>query len=173
MTTLGFGRDRFERSLRQVRPRLLTVGMQLLANGYDAEDAVQDTALKLWGVRQRIADEAHFVRLAQSVLRHVCLNILRQRALHATATLAEDAEPLAFETPHTLLVERERARCVERAWSELPQHYRLLLQMREVDRLSTPEIAALLCTSEANVRQRLSRARKAMLAQIARQAGAQ
>ena len=107
MTTLGFGKDRFERSLRQVRPRLLTVGMQLLANGYDAEDAVQDTALKLWGVRQRIADEAHFVRLAQSVLRHVCLNMLRQRALHATATLAEDAEPLAFETPHTLLVERE------------------------------------------------------------------
>ena len=62
---------------------------------------------------------------------------------------------------------------MERGWDRLPLQDRLLLQKREVDRLSTAEIAALLCTSEANVRQRLSRARKAMLAQIGRQAGVQ
>lgn len=166
MTMLGFGKAHFERNLRWLRPRLLAMGMQMLANGYDAEDAVQDTLLKLWGVRQRIADEKHFVRLAQSVMRNVCLNMLRQHALHATAPLPDEAGPPAPDTPHSVLERQEQAEWARRAWDGLPEHHRLILQMREVDRLATSEIAALLGTTEGNVRQRLSRARKALLARM-------
>lgn len=76
MTTHGSGRIPFERLCRDIRDRLFATGVALTANPEDAEDAVQDTLLKLWGVRDRISDAAHFRNLALSVMRHTCLNLI-------------------------------------------------------------------------------------------------
>ena len=49
-------------------------------------------------------------------------------------------------------------------WMDLPQRHRIIIHMKEVEGLSTEEIARLLGTTRENVRTRLSRARKEMLA---------
>lgn len=166
MTTHGFGKARFEQECRRIRPRLMGTGLALMANDADAEDAVQDTLLKLWGVRERIADEKHFANLAVSIMRHTCLNMLRSLAVRRSDALPEELEAAATETPLTLMEKRETARQIREIWYGLPQHQRALLHMKEVERLSTEEIAALLGTTACNVRARLSRARKEMLARI-------
>ena len=48
---------------------------------------------------------------------------------------------------------------LHRALKHLPPAYRMIVVMREIEGLSTKEVAAIACVSEANVKQRLHRAR--------------
>ena len=72
-----------------MRPQLLAIALSLLPSMDDAEDAVQDTLLKLWAVRERIASTSHFRNLAVSVCRNLCLNMLRSMAVRRTDRLEE------------------------------------------------------------------------------------
>lgn len=166
MTTLGFGKIPFERLCRDIRDRLLATGVALTANQEDAEDAVQDTLLKLWGVRERISDAAHFRNLALSVMRHTCLNLIRSRMVRRADTLDEEIDAPAADTPLTLMERDEKVRRMRRAWYALPAPQRALLNMKEVEGMTIEDIAALLGITTCNVRQRLSRARKMLLAQM-------
>lgn len=166
MTMHGFGKSRFEQLAAGLRSQLLAAALTLLPCEDDAEDAVQETLLKLWGVRERIAGAVHFRNLAFCMVRQVSLNMLRSIAVRKADTLSEQTEPPSFDTPQRRLEQQEQAQRARKAWLNLPQHHRLILHMKEVEGLSTEEIARLLGTTAGNVRTRLSRARKEMLARM-------
>lgn len=166
MTTLGFGKVRFERECAHIRPRLVAAASALLPTTEDAEDAVQDTLLKLWTVRERIADKTHFRNLALSVVRNVCLNMLRSMAVRRAENLSDAMHICSPENPHTAMEWHEQTLQAHQVWMDLPQRHRIIIHMKEVEGLSTEEIARLLGTTKENVRTRLSRARKEMLARL-------
>ena len=166
MTTLGFGKVRFERECAHIRPRLVAAASTLLPTTEDAEDAVQDTLLKLWTVRERIADKTHFRNLALSVVRNVCLNMLRSMAVRRAESLSDAMHICSPENPHTAMELHEQTLQAHQVWMDLPQRHRIIIHMKEVEGLSTEEIARLLGTTKENVRTRLSRARKEMLARL-------
>jgi RNA polymerase sigma-70 factor (ECF subfamily) len=56
----------------------------------------------------------------------------------------------------------ERKRIVHDALQELPEHYRRVVQLRDLEEKSTAEAADQLDLTEVNVRVRLHRARKAL-----------
>ncbi len=167
MTMRGFGRSLFEQECPKVRADLMAVALSLLPGADDAEDAVQDTLLKLWAVRERVVDARHFRHLALSIVRHVSLNMLRSMAVRRADTLMDHMAVPASDNPHSLMEQRELTLRARDVWQSLPRSHRIILHMREVERLSTEEIAALLGTTTGNVRTRLSRARKEMLARLA------
>ncbi len=63
------------------------------------------------------------------------------------------------ESPEALLERADTYRLVEQALSELPDKYRIIFLLRDVEGLSTKETAESLGISEANVKVRLLRAR--------------
>ena len=136
----------------------------MLPTTEDAEDAVQDTLLKLWTVRERIADKTHFRNLALSVVRNVCLNMLRSMAVRRAESLSDAMHICSPENPHSTMERHEQTLQAHHVWMDLPQRHRIIIHMKEVEGLSTEEIARLLGTTRENVRTRLSRARKEMLA---------
>lgn len=166
MTTLGFGKVRFERECAHIRPRLVAAASALLPTTEDAEDAVQDTLLKLWAVKERIDDKTHFRNLALSVVRNVCLNMLRSMAVRRAESLSDAMHICSPENPHTAMEWHEQTLQAHQVWMDLPQRHRIIIHMKEVEGLSTEEIARLLGTTKENVRTRLSRARKEMLARL-------
>ena len=85
----GFGRSLFEQECPKIRADLMAVALSLLPGADDAEDAVQDTLLKLWAVRERVVDARHFRHLALSIVRQVSLNMLRSTAVRRTDTLMD------------------------------------------------------------------------------------
>ena len=167
MTMRGFGRSLFEQECPKVRADLMAVALSLLPGADDAEDAVQDTLLKLWAVRERVVDARHFRHLALSIVRQVCLNMLRSMAVRRTDTLMDHMAVPASDNPHSLMEQRELTHRARDVWQSLPRSHRIILHMKEVEHLSTEEIAALLGTTPGNVRTRLSRARKEMLTRMA------
>lgn len=166
MMTHGFGKARFEQEGRKIRPLLLDVALSLLSGAIDADDAVQETLLKMWCVKERIADDTHFRKLAMVTVRNVCLNMLRDMKVRRADTLSDEIEISGGENPQSIMERDELIGRVREVWGNLPQQYRIILNMKEAEHLSNEEIASLLGTTVANVRNRLSRARKEMLARM-------
>jgi RNA polymerase sigma-70 factor (ECF subfamily) len=168
----------FEDAVRRHGPRMLAVAKRLLRSEEDAGDALQDaflsafkaigsfdgaSSLSTW--LHRIAVNAALMRLRTRRRRE------RETSLpdglvptfdetghhtHPVRTWSEDACSLAA-TSET----RERVRaCID----QLPESYRTVLLLRDIEELDTEEAARVLGCTTANVKTRLHRARQALRA---------
>lgn len=77
----------FEQKYLQLTPRLYSVAFSVLGNAEDAEDAVQDTFARLWEKRNKLERMENAEGYFMTTLRHISLNMLRNR--HAAADIAE------------------------------------------------------------------------------------
>jgi DNA-directed RNA polymerase specialized sigma24 family protein len=64
---------------------------------YDAEDAVQETYLRLWQMRMRIGEYRNPEALATMIAKNICIDILKQHSarvepLHETLNAIDDAQ---------------------------------------------------------------------------------
>ncbi len=159
----------FEHHVSSLRPRLVGRTQRYHADDADIEDAVQETLVKLWQLRGRIADCDHMTRLAL-VVRNTSISMLRRRQSHPTQRLdlvAHD-QPSAPDA-HQRMEAAEADRWLSRCIRSLPDKQRAILQMRNVDQLSYAEIARILGSTESSVRGLVSRARAILLSQLKRQ----
>ena len=67
-----------------------------------------------------------------------------------------------WETPPDLLEKAETRALVRKSIDELPETYRTVLLLRDIEELSTEEVASLLAVSRTAVKVRLHRARQAL-----------
>jgi len=72
------------------------------------------------------------------------------------------------QNPEEEFLSGERRRVLELAIDSLPEHYRVVLVLRDVEELSNEEVAALLEESVASVKSRLHRARMVLREQLTR-----
>lgn len=145
------------------RPLFLTA-LALLGNAQDAEDAVQDTFLKMWQQADRVAamerSEAYF----GTTLRHICLNMLRSRRD------GPEPEDIMQEAPPSDDADRRAESRSERSFiyslaRRLPAKVRRICLLRHVGEYSIEEIAALTAEKPNTVAVTLSRARKELRTQ--------
>jgi len=148
------------------------VSLLVCGNPDDAEDVMQDALMRTYQhVRQIEAPEA-FRTWLYTTVRNACLMKRRRRvgepARHVSIEQDggdghERAGPVEIEDParaadeqllNAWLGSRLRA-----ALGELPDTYRAVVVLREIEGLSTKEVAAITRLSEANVKTRLHRAR--------------
>jgi RNA polymerase sigma-70 factor (ECF subfamily) len=91
----------------------------------------------------------------------------------------DDGEPIPHpefiadwrENPEELLMRAETRQLIEQALNELPEKYRLVFLLRDVEGLSVKETAEALGISEANVKVRLLRARLQLREKLTRYFG--
>jgi RNA polymerase sigma-70 factor, ECF subfamily len=164
----------FEALVRAQTGRLLAVARRFLRHEEDAREAVQETFLSAFRSRHRFAGECRVSTWLHRILVNICLMRLRARRRRPEVEIEEwlprylpDGHHIAAlvdwsEAAHTS-VEREETRAlVRRCIEQLPDGYRVVLLMRDVEGLAVDEIASLLeCTRNA-VSIRLHRARQAL-----------
>lgn len=141
------------------------------ASAADAEDAMQDALVKVYRHASQIREPKAFRAWLYRTIKNACL-IGRRRRVHAPERLLslDDLLPggAATETlepadPHRspeqqALDARTRTR-LRRALAELPGPYRMVVFLRDIEGLSTREVATVVGISEDNVKTRLHRAR--------------
>ena len=121
----------------------------------EAEDIVQDVLLKLWGMIGELNPPVE--AFACVVTRHAALDRLRAAGTRREQRLTP-ADDRAVENTADPRAER-----MFEVMATLPDMQRAVLRMRLAESMEFNEIARLLHTSEQNVRQILSRARKAVM----------
>lgn len=151
----------FIHSAMRLRGNLLRQARRYLDDEGDAEDAVQETLVKLWLLRDRIADATKMRNMSTVVCKNVSLNMLRGRR---PSVPIETAEVIAMhDNPQVMLEERESRQKLKHGIAALTDKQRAILRMRNVENMSYGDIAKIIGTSESSVRGMISKARLALL----------
>ena len=153
--------------------RLLPMARRFLGSREEALDAVQETLLAAVQSLKTFRGEARLSTWIRHIGVNQCLMMLRKRRRHPEV----DLEPLlpkfdegghmetrsrTWETPPDLLEKAETRALVRKSIDELPETYRTVLLLRDIEELSTEEVASLLAVSRTAVKVRLHRARQAL-----------
>lgn len=153
----------FETLAATLRPGLLRVAASVLpdASAQEAEDVVQDTLLKLWTMRDALADYRSVEALAVTIARHIALNVLRSssRTVGLSPDAAENFRATELSAEQRLIAADE-LRHLDCVLAALPESLRALIELRHVRGMSTADIAAMLGSTEGAVRTALCRARR-------------
>jgi RNA polymerase sigma-70 factor (ECF subfamily) len=166
--------QRLEQAVRAHTPRLLAVARRILGSADDAEDTVQEAfalalaALDGFEERSQLSTWLHriTVNVALSRLRQRRRNLEQLSADPTPANQAEDAhahaeEASAFSTDE-LLERRQDGELLLACIEQLPEQYRRVIVLRDVEELDTRSVARLLGVTDGVVKVRLHRARQAL-----------
>ena len=135
------------------------VAYSVLRNSADAEDAVQETFLKLYrtGAWERMDDEKAF--LARTAWR-MAVDRLPRRDESVDAASALDELPTSGQSPEQAVVGNDSTAMLHRMIDSLPEDLRQPLALSALQELNSREIAAVMGINEGTVRTRLMRARQ-------------
>lgn len=145
----------------------------------DAEDVMQEALLKTYRHVQQIKEPAAFRTWLFRTVRNFCLMKRRRRVGEPSHVLSLDGDASEGAAPaHAEVVDRaprpdEAAlnawlgRRLRAALATLAPADRMIVLLREMEGLSTREVAVITKLSEANVKTRLHRARARLQAELA------
>jgi RNA polymerase sigma-70 factor (ECF subfamily) len=165
----------FEELLRAHTGRLLAVARRLLGNEEDARDAVQDAFLSAFRSIDRFDGQSALATWLHRIAVNAALTRLRSRRRHPEKRI-EELLPAFLEDGHlarpardwpepSAALQRDETRAaVRRHIEELPDDYRTVLLLRDIEGLDTEETARLLGLTAGAVKTRLHRARQALRA---------
>ncbi|MEW6321621.1 MAG: sigma-70 family RNA polymerase sigma factor [Acidobacteriota bacterium] len=159
--------------LRLYGPRLLAVARRMLRNDEDAQDALHDAFLSAFRALRTFRGECRLSTWLHRITVNAALMKMRSRR-RRRETPIEDLLPVYLEDGHHVTrfqawTDAERAldhaetrAAVRAAIDELPESYRTVLLMRDIEELDTDTVAGLLGVTPNAVKIRLHRARQAL-----------
>jgi RNA polymerase sigma-70 factor (ECF subfamily) len=170
----------FEELVRSHAGRMLAVARRYVPEE-DARDAVQDAFLSATRAMHRFEGQARLSTWLHRIVVNAALILIRTRKRRPEESI-EDLLPRYLEDGHmeqpaapwrepadTLLERQEVRETVRGAIQQLPETYRAVLLLRDVEERDTQETAELLGISSTNVKVRLHRARQALRTLLAPQ----
>lgn len=170
LTALRRGEDKAVRKLVEAYgARIYNVALRILRNPQDAEDAVQETLLKALDKLPQFDERASVLTWLYRIAVNTSLMALRKRR-----TKERKEEPLALPTPAELsrrepidwsadpvrkTLRGELQQVMDRAIDALPEKYRVVFVLRDLEGFSTEHAGTVLGITPNNVKVRLLRAR--------------
>lgn len=152
--------EKFKSDVVPLRNKLQNVAKNMLANEVDAEDAVQETFLRLWNQRSQLSNHPNVDGFAMQTLKNICIDKLRAERHNVSL----DGISIAGNsiTPYTFTEQQDSVLIIRNIIDSLPETQRHIITLRDVDGYELGEIAAIIGSEESTVRVNLSRARKAV-----------
>jgi RNA polymerase sigma-70 factor (ECF subfamily) len=165
--------------VRTLGGRMLAVARRFLRDEEAARDAVQDAFLSAFRGIQAFDGESQLATWLHRIVVNASLMKLRTRRRKPEESIepllpafAEDghhaSRPVSAWTPSAeqALLRREARASVRAAIGELPERYRAVLLLRDIEERSTREAADLLGITENALKLRLHRARQALATRL-------
>jgi RNA polymerase sigma-70 factor (ECF subfamily) len=164
----------YEQLIQEHGPRMLAVAMRFLRNEEDARDAVQEAfvsafrSLSSFEAGSRLSTWLHRIVVNASLMKLRSRRRKPEESLDGLLPRFSDdghrsgPSPPWQETAETALERREVRELVRRTIDELPETYRAVLLLRDIEGFDTEQAARLLGVTPNAVKVRLHRARQAL-----------
>ncbi len=168
--------DAYETLVRANSARLLTVARRILGSEDDARDALQDAFISAFKAVGRFEGHARLSTWLHRIVVNTALMRLRTRKRRPEEPIESmlpgykddghpAVEPVEWGDGADVALERAETRAFVRAQiDKLPDNYRTVLLLRDIEEMSTTEVADALGITENAVKIRLHRARQALRA---------
>lgn len=174
LVKLAAGGDAAAMERLLVRAQEVAYRFSLLVCGHadDADDAMQEALLKTYRFASQIKEPAAFRTWLYRTVKNACL-ISRRKRVHEPAHLMSLDEAMIGQDgsvqtmdvpdrgprPDEVAANSSLRRTLRRALQTLSPEFRVIVFLREIEGLSTRDVATVVGISEANVKTRLHRAR--------------
>src|SRR6266550_3410256 len=155
----------FEQIMIHSQQRVMALSWRMLGNEADARDASQEVFLRVYKYLGRFKQDQDFFAWVYQITVNVCRDIAKQRQRHtdrfasmettSTAGLAGE-QAGADET----LIAAQQRELIAGAMATLPKKERAAILLRDIEGLSTDEVARILKSSSTTVRSQISSARR-------------
>ena len=155
----------YEIIMRRYNQRLYRVVISILRDRDEAEDVLQDAYVRAYQHLSQFEGRASFSTWLTRIAVHEALARLRSRSRMLQLGTETDEEDIPVDSmpasvdPEETTSRAELARLLEHSLMNLPEQYRTVLMLRDVEELSTSETAEALGLTEENVKVRLHRGR--------------
>jgi RNA polymerase sigma-70 factor (ECF subfamily) len=150
----------FEALIRKYNERLYRISLSIVGDGDAAEDIMQTAYINAYRQLGNFEGRSSFGTWLTRILINESLlykkREQRKQQLVMETTFTEEHD----ETPLSGLLNKELKAVLENAVAALPEKYRLVFVMREVQGMSTDETMEALDLGESNVKMRLIRAKE-------------
>ena len=157
--------EAFGSLVRRHEVRVYNVALRVLGNPDDARDATQDTFLSCYRRLSSFRGEAAFTTWLHRVTVNACYDILRKRRRQPVLRRVSDPDdPLPDLVPTVEDHADATAGSIDvaRALREIPEEYRIVLVLADVQDLPYEEIARVLDVPLGTVKSRVHRGRLAL-----------
>jgi RNA polymerase sigma-70 factor (ECF subfamily) len=163
--------DRFPDLVKRYEQKLYNFSLRMCRDAADAEDTVQETFLNVFRYLKDFRYETKFKNWLYRVAASTCIKKRRKSKfapqqelsldefLPQDETEGPDQVPRWALMPLDKLLSDELSDKINSAIFTLPEKYRLVIVLRDIEGFSTAETAQILNLSDANVKVRLHRAR--------------
>jgi len=134
---------------------------QLTGNPADADDLTQETFIKIYKKLHTFRAESNIRTWIYRIALNVFHSDKRAKPPHASICIGKIKIPCSDGNPERIIIKREMQWCIIHVLQQhLPQHYREVLVLRNLQNLSYDEISHILSIPVGTVKVRLHRARK-------------
>lgn len=167
----------YELIMRRYNQRLYRAARAILRDDAEAEDTVEDCYVRAYEHLSQFSGRASFATWLTRIAIHEAY-ARKKRSIRVQGFGEwEGGEimevPAKDLTPEQQAANAEMGRLIERAILDLPEQYRIIVMLRDVEQLSTAETAEALDLTEENVKVRLHRGRLLIRERLYASAGAQ
>ncbi|HUZ93325.1 MAG TPA: RNA polymerase sigma factor [Edaphobacter sp.] len=153
----------YEVIMRRYNQRLYRIARAILHDDVEAEDVMQDAYVRAYTHLEQFAGRSAFSTWLSRIAVHEALTRLRSRNRHPQVDVSEYDGEISMKTPNNALDPEKNASSgqlrefLEEAVLKLPENYRTVVMVRDIEELSTAETAEALDLTQENVKIRLHR----------------
>jgi RNA polymerase sigma factor (sigma-70 family) len=161
----------YEIIIRRYNSYLFKVGRSYGLNHHDTEDQMQETYLNAFLNLSKFENRSSLKTWLVKIMVNQCYQKKQKfsykNEMATDDILPENSTPM-FSKPDTgiKIINRELGQVLERVLHELPEEYRMVFSLRELNGMSTQETAEALNITESNVKVRLNRAKSMLRTEI-------
>lgn len=161
--------EAFEEIVEQYQSMIYNLSYRMLGNPDDALDASQEVFIKIYKSIDKFKFDSKFSTWVYRITNNYCLDIIRKNkntAVSIEKDIETDDGHIHREMPdegisvENSVVRSEKIELVRKAILKLPDEYRTVIVLRDLEGESYTDIASILSLPEGTVKSRINRGRR-------------
>jgi RNA polymerase sigma factor (sigma-70 family) len=152
-----------EKFIVPYRDKIYRFVLRMVKNEFDAEDIMQELAIKIWKYREKFSKLDNKEAWSMTVARNLAIDKIRNQNKRRHMDI-EDAYDLSDsnKNPHEQLASNDTMNILRDYMNKLPENQRSTLHLREIEGMTYNEIADICDMSLEQVKSNIFRARRAL-----------
>lgn len=149
----------FNDIVTRLKDKMFRVALRIVRNQEEAQDVVQDTLVKVWKSREKIATVDNQDAYCMMITRNMAIDKLRGRKIE-TSDIDEQFDLKANTAdPERISIVKDELRRVKALIATLPENHRSVLELRDIEGYTYKEISEITGYTIDKVKVYLHRAR--------------